>query len=178
MSLPELLKNIRKSLGASHGFTLIELLVVIAIIGLIISFTTASWLNAQQKARDGQRKSNIKSLQQALEIYFQQNGKYPSATAGSLVCNITGDSGTRAWGTEFFCDENGGAAPAKVTYMTKLPLDPLNSSVNIYCYINPSSFTYTLYANLENNKDPEYNGAAFLPTCGGGQTFNYSVTNP
>lgn len=60
-----------------HGFTLIELLVVIAIIGILTTMVTASFTAAQRRARDTARKSDLKAIQQALELYFQANGRYP-----------------------------------------------------------------------------------------------------
>src|SRR3989344_8208732 len=74
------------------GFTLIELLVVIAIIGILIAAATVSYTKPHQKARDNRRKSDLKSVQQALELYFQQNGKYTSLVADvsswRIRCNV------------------------------------------------------------------------------------------
>ena len=61
----------------TKGFTLIELLVVIAIIGILSSVVLASLNGARVKARDVKRISDVKSLQLALELYFDANGKYP-----------------------------------------------------------------------------------------------------
>src|SRR3989344_1525650 len=71
-----------------RGFSLIELLVVITIIAILIGAGTVSYNNAQQKGRDGKRKSDLKAIQQALEQYFQQNGKYPYSdiTTGRIKC--------------------------------------------------------------------------------------------
>ncbi|MDR3571018.1 MAG: prepilin-type N-terminal cleavage/methylation domain-containing protein [Candidatus Pacebacteria bacterium] len=63
------------------GFTLIELLVVIAIIGLLASIILASLNTARQKGRDARRVSDIKSIQLALELYFDQNSYYPQQSA-------------------------------------------------------------------------------------------------
>lgn len=58
------------------GFTLIELLVVIAIIGLLATLAVISFTNAQTKARDAKRVSDMKQLQTALESYGSQAGSY------------------------------------------------------------------------------------------------------
>ena len=64
--------------ATNRGFTLIELLVVIAIIGILSSVVVASLNSARKKARDARRVDEIKSLQLALELYFDANaGKYP-----------------------------------------------------------------------------------------------------
>ena len=154
------------------GFSLIELLVVIAIMGILISFSSASWTNVQQKSRDGKRKSDIKAVQQALESFYQQNGKYPATSSGSIQCNITGDTSTKTWGTGVFsCGAN--------TFMQQLPSDPTYQSTNGYYYnsnnsATPPNITYVISANLENNSDPEL---ATLP-CTPQASRDYCVTNP
>jgi len=62
----------------NKGFTLIELLVVVAIIGLLATLAAVSVNNARQKGRDSTRKGNISQLKNALELYYQQNGQFPS----------------------------------------------------------------------------------------------------
>jgi len=61
------------------GFTLIELLVVISIIGLLSSIVLASLNVARIKARDAVRLSDMKSIQLALELYYDSYGRYPSS---------------------------------------------------------------------------------------------------
>ena len=69
------MKNTKK------GFTLIELLVVIAIIGILSSVVLASLNTARQKSRDAKRVADIKQIQVALELYFDDNRNYPTGTA-------------------------------------------------------------------------------------------------
>jgi len=59
------------------GFTLIELLVVIAIIGLLSSMAVVSLNDARKKARDAKRVSDMKQVQLALELYYNDLDKYP-----------------------------------------------------------------------------------------------------
>jgi len=61
------------------GFTLIELLVVIAIIGVLSSVVLASLNSARTKANDAARISSVKSLKTALEMYYNDNGGYPTS---------------------------------------------------------------------------------------------------
>lgn len=68
-----------------RGFTIIELLVVIAIIGLLASIVTASLLSTQQNARDARRVTDIKQIQNALELYSTTNNRFPIATTETTL---------------------------------------------------------------------------------------------
>lgn len=61
----------------STGFTLIELLVVLSIIALIFAVIQASLNSTREKARDSARAVNLRSVQQALELYESDYGSYP-----------------------------------------------------------------------------------------------------
>jgi len=63
------------------GFTLIELLVVIAIIGLLSTLSVVALNSARQKSRDAKRVADVKQIQTALELYYNDNNGYPSALA-------------------------------------------------------------------------------------------------
>lgn len=65
--------------NTSKGFTLIELLVVISIISLLSSVIFAGLSGARVKSRDARRSSDIKQIQNALELYRNTNGSYPSS---------------------------------------------------------------------------------------------------
>ncbi|NCD01236.1 prepilin-type N-terminal cleavage/methylation domain-containing protein, partial [bacterium] len=64
-----------------QGFTLIELLVVIAIIGLLATLSLVALNSARQKSRDAKRVADIKQMQTALELYYNDNDAYPSASS-------------------------------------------------------------------------------------------------
>lgn len=63
------------------GFTLVELLVVIAIIGLLATLAIVALNSARAKARDAKRVGDVKQVQTALELYFNDEGGYPDTTA-------------------------------------------------------------------------------------------------
>jgi len=73
-----------------RGFTLIELLVVIAIIGLLSTMAVVALNNARQKARDAKRVSDIKQVQTALELYYNDANGYPTTVAPGGAIALTG----------------------------------------------------------------------------------------
>jgi len=109
-------------INKKKGFTLIELLVVIAIIGILSSVVLASLNTARLKSRDAKRVADIKQVQVALELYFDDNRKYPSTLA-----------------------------PLAPSYIPVIPLDPINSGVNVYAYsaLTSSCTDYHLRTSLE-----------------------------
>src|SRR5665648_456836 len=60
------------------GFTIVELLIVIVVIGILAAITIVAYNGVQTRARDTERTAEIKSVQTALEIYYIDNGFYPS----------------------------------------------------------------------------------------------------
>lgn len=89
------------------GFTLIELLVVIAIIGLLSTLAVVALNNARAKSRDARRLSDVKQMQTAMELYFNDCGSYPASTT---------PGGTIA--------QNDGTCTGTVTYMAVVPNNP------------------------------------------------------
>lgn len=140
-----------------NGFTLIELLVVIAIVGVLTALSLPNFVLSRQRARDTQRKSDIRQIQKALEVYKQDQSpiSYPTNAAWTaLTCAAAWSSGSN-------------------TYMTKFPCDPLTAARYTYT-INPSDTTrYTLYACVENASDVDSTAQA---ACTSGKM--YQVTEP
>ena len=91
------------------GFTLIELLVVIAIIGVLTSIVMVSLSGAKQKSRDARRVADIKTLQLALGLYYNDNVSFPTnlnALVPGYLPVLPRDpngSGTCVSGTEASC---------------------------------------------------------------------------
>jgi len=65
---------------SKKAFTLIELLVVIAIIGILATVSIISLSDARAKSRDAKRAGDIKQIQTALELFFNDNNRYPTST--------------------------------------------------------------------------------------------------
>ncbi|BCX14927.1 MAG: hypothetical protein KatS3mg088_610 [Patescibacteria group bacterium] len=128
------------------GFTLIELLVVISIIGILATLLVANYNATRQRARDAQRKSDLRNIQTALRTYYNDYGRYPNSSGGSIMgCGTSGNS-VCTWGGTF------SAGSSNVVYMNVLPKDP-QGSARSYNYVRISNEDYTLSACLENKAD-------------------------
>lgn len=178
------------------GFTLIELLVVISIIAILTAVATVSYTNVQQKSRDGKRKADLAAIQQALEVFYADNGAYPDddTAANKITCTISGTSGAAIeWGNAFTCSPK--------TYMQQLPSDPTGPAYIYEVYEDAASGDwcsditsgkcqkYTLWARLENSNDPDIATSASDSICTvskagspswstGPNVRNYCVHNP
>ena len=120
------------------GFTLIELLVVIAIIGILASIVLGSLNTARQKARDARRVADIKSIQLALEFFYDTCGGYPvQDTAGVLLTSRT--YGSCSPDTMF------------AKFLSAVPGAPVPPAGNVYTYLSADGSTYTIEFTLEQN---------------------------
>lgn len=129
------------------AFTLIELLVVIAIIGSLSALLLPNFMGARERARDSQRKSDLKQIQKAFELYKQDQSppSFPATLPTTGAC----------WSSGAGCSGN--------IYMNKFPAPPSNDE-EYYYDVNNSTLTYTLCACLENVADPD--GLTGPSNCG------------
>lgn len=68
--------------GGQRGFTLMELLVVLAILGLLMSLVGPRVLNSLGGAKTKTAGIQIKDLEQSLEMYKLDVGRFPSTEEG------------------------------------------------------------------------------------------------
>jgi len=133
------------------GFTLIELLVTIAILGILATVGLGSFQSSQMKGRDAQRKSDLSQIQKALEMYYNDKGRYPNVLP------------TGEWSGE------GGTI-----YMKFVPTDPKGGG---YCYESDGSY-YKIYARLENTKDSKIiTPSSSVCTAASGYNYGLSSSN-
>lgn len=143
----------------NKGFTLMELLVVISIMGVLTIISFSSFKNAQIKARDSQRKSDLNNISKALMMYYSDKGIFPSTFefGKTLGLGFTGDN--------------------SLVYMRETPEDPKNLAPYTYVYkVDPTFKKFNLFANLENKEDSQCDGAYTI--AGVGTSYCYGISSP
>lgn len=102
-------------MNKQKGFTLIELLIVIAVIGILASVVLVGLGPIQKQGRDARRISDLRQIQNGLELYYNKNGSYPTASwstfnassltgAGIGISNVPDDPSP---GKDYYYSSNG-----------------------------------------------------------------------
>jgi prepilin-type N-terminal cleavage/methylation domain-containing protein len=134
------------------GFTLIELLIVIAIVAILTALVTTNLQAARSRARDIRRKSDLRSIEQSLRLYYNDAKSFPTGDDGNGYriegCGTIAAPSTCSWGSAFATDKN--------VYMSTLPTDPSSADTTIYYqYYSVDGDQYLLVAGLENASDQD-----------------------
>lgn len=134
-----MLKNNKK------GFTIIELLIVIAIIGLLATISMVALNGARLKGRDAKRVGDIRQVQTALELYFNDQNSYPLAataiTLGDAAYKVLCDGG-------FVATANATNCPLNKIYMGIVPTNPAPGGT-AYLYSTTTNLNYNIGFTLE-----------------------------
>lgn len=134
----------------ARGFTLIELLVVIAIIGMLASIVLASLSSARGKSRDARRVTDLRTVQKALDMYYLDNGKYPTSCGGTT--NVWRGHGSN------FGDCNTDYIEGLTSYLATLPIDPSGDTTSGYIYrvsASQKDYKFMSYVKLEQTSYPQ-----------------------
>ncbi|HNX52381.1 MAG TPA: type II secretion system major pseudopilin GspG [Pontiellaceae bacterium] len=90
----------KKRKQAKQGFTLVELLVVITILLIIGTFATQQVINEPDKAKVKVTKASFTSLENALERFKLDVGRYPTQEEG-LSALYTAPDGVENWAGKY-----------------------------------------------------------------------------
>jgi len=112
----------------SAGFTLIEIMVVVFILGLLVTMVAPKIMGRTDEAKRTKAAADVRAIQQALNLYKLDNGRYPTTEQGlqSLVTKPQVGIVPARWNSE--------------GYIEKVQLDPWG---NDYLYLSNGD-RYTL----------------------------------
>lgn len=146
-----MLKNILDRINIikndQNGFNISELMVAASIIALLAVYPAAGKYESSIKAaRDAQRKYNIKQVETALYLYYNDNGEYPS----------TADKYPSILGWQSLSDalegKTGEGPDAKNIYMPEAPVDPLSENSYVFKYSSDGQ-KFTIEYETEDKAD-------------------------
>ncbi|MDD2823307.1 MAG: prepilin-type N-terminal cleavage/methylation domain-containing protein [Candidatus Daviesbacteria bacterium] len=129
----------------SKGFTLIELLVTISILAVLMTIAIISFQNLQKNARDNKRKSDISTIQSALEQYHADQGYYPTTASITFTSSSTISFGSKVYISKM-------PLPASGTY-SYTASNVTGPSVVSCDNTTTRCINYCLYATLENSSN-------------------------
>ncbi len=128
-----------------RGFTLVEILIVIAIIATLASVALVGLGPVQRNGRDTRRISDLRQVQNGVELYYAKCGYYPGGAQAGTDC--TGFSAISGWSSLQ------GALTGSNLGVSKVPDDPRQGAA--YMYGSTSGSSYVLGATLENANAPQ-----------------------
>ncbi len=117
------------------GFTLVELMVVMSVVGILSSIVYANFSSSRAGARDEIRKSSLKSMQVAIELYKSQYGVYPPQGCVSAVWAGPGPQPAYGCTADTYVT---GLAP---DFIAALPIDPRTENTNGHGFLYRSTGT-------------------------------------
>jgi general secretion pathway protein G len=104
---------------SEQGFTLLEIMVVVVIIGLLAAMIAPRLMENVDRAAVSRAKSDIRTIEAALNLYRLDNFRYPSGTEGlRALVETPGEA----------------SAPNWHQHLERIPIDPWEQP---YRYANP-----------------------------------------
>ena len=138
---------------------------VISIIAILVAVTSGSFLNSQKRSRDTSRKTELKALSDALNMYYADKGRFP---ASSMINGLISSQG------EFADISN---PNNKIIYMKKVPKGVSGGAQQMFYETSATTKSFRLYTNLENGEDKDCvkdSGGVNLLTLNGVYTITKS----
>jgi len=109
------------------GFTLIEVLIVVSIIGLLTSATLLGLGSFRQTGRDARRISDLRQIQNALELFYAKNSAYPNALSDITTAGIGITSLPKDPNTNVDYEYSKTNCPAGVSYVLRAVFEDANN---------------------------------------------------
>ncbi len=95
----------KKRKQSKAGFTLVELLVVLVIIGVIGTIAVQNFSGQEDKAKIKATKASFTTLENALERFKLDMGRYPTEDEGLSALMIAPEDDDGSWGPKYLRKE-------------------------------------------------------------------------
>lgn len=119
------------SRAGERGFTLVEMLVVITIIGLIMALVGPRVLNYLSESKVKAARIQIESLSSALDLFYLDNGRYPTSAEG-LPALVQRPANAASWNGPYLKTASVPADPWGRPYLYKSPADHAPYEITSY----------------------------------------------
>lgn len=135
-----------------HAFTLVEILIVVVILGILSAVIVPLYANATQESWEGSLQTNLRSLQNQIELYHSRTNQYPDFAANGWSDLLAGSYIKAAPVNPAY---NGGGGLTSVAVVTGAEYGAAdhawvwNSDVSTIC---ASNFREAQFYNVDPNK--------------------------
>jgi prepilin-type N-terminal cleavage/methylation domain-containing protein len=139
------------------GFTLIELLIVVAVIGILASVVLVGLGPVQKQGRDARRISDLRQVQNGLELYYNANGKYPPNSADWDAFSNNLKTGTG---------------------ISNVPKDPRSPDTKYQYWTNSDQTSYCIGAKLEDLTNTNWKSSSPCSNISGTNCYDGNSSSP
>ena len=156
------LKSVMKT-QLQKGFTLVELLIVVIILAILAAIVVPQFASSTDDAKLASLDSTLANVRSAIQLYYQQHGKYPGAAAATGA-TCAGTAGT-------------GAANTKEAFLSQMTL--YTNSAGQACSISDTNIKFGPYLSKEPPADPVTGTVSTIEVVNAGNlTMNATSGDP
>ena len=157
-------------LKTRSGFTIVELLIVIVVIAILAAISIVAYNGIQERAKFSSMRSDIASLNKAIQLYYADNGSYPITPPDNTETVPSCSKYGRWCGWDQATGDNfiPGLVPKYISATPQLP--SANGAGDTYVYRSPNGLDYRLIrigVSLSSNELSSFSD--LRPNCSGTQ---------
>lgn len=123
-------KNDQQQSCSEGGFTLVELLVVLGIIAMLAALVAPQVIRYLGQARVDTASAQLKNIESALELYYLDNGQYPSNEEG-LSALVDQPTSAKGWRGPYLKRKDGLKDPWGRSFAYRFPGE--NGAYDVFC---------------------------------------------
>lgn len=131
-----------------RGFTSLDLACTVAAVSVLCLIVVLSLGRIRAGHRDARRLADIKQIQAALKLYYNEKGAFPVAAAPGI---LLGQEQTKVFSSGGFQSQ---AAPADTVFLLQVPRNFITPVTIGYRYYSPDGTDYLLEFELEKDLSP------------------------